>query len=326
MQKMNYLKIFVIFSILINTACNSELPEIIYGNYYESNTLLRWNLKGKVKSLSIDNDEKIFEFNTAGYVSKILVNQNGSILIHEYIYDSNGKLEKIFRYFKDKPQFRNIESFTYDSTDRLVLKNPSMLVTNFSEFDTNQIINDLVLGLSSTTKPNAETKHYFVGDTLYICYNGTINNTLINDTTKVTYAGKYPVSYTLISPFTKTKAEYKDITFSNFGNIYHFTCEIEDSLSNISKRTYYYKPNMPSLLLDSIVCEYKSSRVVDRYTYNSHMDLIKNHVDDKVPSWENVYKYDSHGNWTKRIVKGRNDNTGRLEYSTTTTREIKYWK
>jgi len=199
-------------------------------------------------------------------------------------------------------------------------------VSNFSEFDTYQIINDLVQGLSSKIKSKSELKYYFVSDTLYLCRNEIINDTPINDTTKVTYVGKYPSNYTVFDPITKTNTKYKDITFSNFGNIYHFTEESKDSVSNLSKRTYYYKPDIPCMLLDSIVCESATNKIVERYIYNSYMDLYQKQTDKGVINWEYEYKYDSHGNWTRETIKSRSENTAKWEYGSTTYRVISYWR
>lgn len=325
-NKIEFVKILIILSLIFNSACRSEIPDLIPGNYYESSTVQRWNLKGKVKSLSINNDDKIFEFNSSGYVTKITVNQNGSILIKDYNYNSNGKLQNIITYFKDKPQYKNTETFTYDNiNERFVLKQPSILVSNFSEFDTNQIINDLVLGLSSKTDPTSELKYYFVYDTLYLCRKAIINDTPINDTTKITYLGKYPSEYTVFDPFTKTNTKYKDITFSNFGNIYHFTVESKDSISNVSKRTYYYNPDYPCMHIDSIVCEYGKNKLVERYLYNSHMDLYQCQSEEGVINWEFDYKYDSHGNWIKQTTKSSSRNSTNRNFGSTINRVIKYW-
>lgn len=321
-NRIKFLELLGIFILIFNSACNSDLT-LNTENYYDSSTLKRWNLKGKVKSVSINNDDKVFDFNTDGYVTKITFNQYGSFHVYEYNYNTEGKLQNIVSYFKDRPQSKSTETYAYENTDRLVLKQPDCLVTNFSTFDTYQIINDLVLGLKSVTNQFFDLNYYFVDDTLYLCRKATINNTLINDTTKVTYNGKYPVNYTVLNSFFNVKAIYKDIVFSNHGNLLYFTEEIIENDLNISKRTYYYKPNYPDLLLDSIVNESEISRSVDKYIYNSKMDLyqqIGNGIE-----WKYDYRYDSHGNWTTESVKSKSNNSGIWEKDSTTTRVIKYW-
>jgi len=322
-NKIKYLKIFVIFGLIFNSACKSDLPDLSTGNYYESSTVKRWNLKGNVKSVSIYNDDKIFEFNSEGFVTKITVNQYGSKLISEYNYITSGKLQSIITYFQDQYQYKNTETYTYDNTDRFVLKQPDCLVTNFSAFNTNETINDLVLGLKSVTNQVSDCNYYFVENTLYLCRKATINNTLIKDTSKVTYNGKYPVSYTILNPFFNGEIIYKDIAFSNYGNIFHFTEETKNSDSSISKRTYYYKPDYPCQLLDSITTESGISRTVEKYIYNSKIDLYQQTRNNIV--WENDYTYDSNGNWTKQIQKSKIFNSANWENVSTTTRAIKYW-
>lgn len=253
-------------------------------NYWNSNALVRMQLKGKVHEIT----EYLYDtittvFNEQGNIAE----SNGYI----YQYDSNGRL------ISD-----GSNTYTYNNSGKYI-----PLASFHIQYT------GLYPNLSSVLNEEYDnrTDYEFIADTLLMINSYSVSNpTLTNiDTTKFIYSGKYPVSTT-----NPVFGETTTLTYQENG-MFKQVVETRESLGYNTKYTYKFLTHPNYLLSNTDQYEYRMltygdewnySSNLSTYTYNEHFDEIT--MVSEPDSEEGVvmrheyfdYVYDSKGNWTER--------------------------
>ncbi len=273
-----------IFIALFLTSCNikDEVSSITpfdnaSKNFWERNHLAFYQLKGLVKTLTcVDASDSYngvmtytYQFNKMGFVtsaktSTTSTNSNNIIVLS---YNSNNQIEKI------------VESHSNDagsSTDTTIIE----YGTHGKYVPGSSIIqNDLTLNLKSRIGKYYRKDYIFNGEDLMII-NTPANLNGKKDTTFVKYSGKYPISI---------KSKYTDITDITYtSNGMYKSYNTRDLLNNRPVIGVTFQQDADYLLIQT---DPDTKGVI---TYNEHKDVIKRKSDDI----ENIYVYDSRGNWT----------------------------
>lgn len=267
-------------------------------NYWNSNTLRRQQLNGKVKAVSYsDRDE---DYNEQGFITKSIITLAYGTKTTMYTYATTGELTGT--------SINSIATtYAYQSMGKYVVAKPYDLLTG-----------GLVPNLKSYTTLDGGADYSLQADnmTLITSSNGGANK----DTTTIKYSGKYPVSITNKTGFTK------NMTYAANGMFLTFTQGAQSTGSSNENR-YYFKPDNRFQLIDSIGHYVTESSVtthtVEKYTYDANKNILTK--EDANFNYQYNYTYDSHNNWTSKTTKSKTK--GAINWGTPTTeiRVITYW-
>jgi hypothetical protein len=304
-------KICIILSVLFTVALTSCDPNVIGGdsNYWNSNTLVRFKLKGKVKTLVTFDGSQTDYFNEKGFITKSVWSANDLTSTTFYNYDKDGKLESTEFISTSGTGTNYTTTFEYQNIGKYIVQHPF-------HFDV------LVPNLKASYSPFTRIDYKFVGEKMYLIstyINGTEET---KDTATVTYSGKYPASLT--TPYGRF---VKDIKYASNGMFLSYTEGTEDE-NYSSENKYVYKPDPTYLLVDSVVRKTTNQSgttiIVDKYEYDANKNTIIEELYGYV--YQYTYVFDKNGNWTSRTVKSRPKTSSTWSATTTETRTITYWE
>lgn len=293
-----------------NSTSNEPSTKNISKNFWERNYLSYIQIRGNVKTITEVNsnnigDTTVYQFNKDGFViSSLTKRKDGEIIIQTISYNSSNQITKsqtIGTY--NSATYTDITSYEYGTHGKYV---PGGLeaVSNGLTYNLKAVINE-------TNAPdfvNTRMDFVFNGDNLLIVktYNNASYN---NDTTFVTFSGKYPI-------MIKNKSNLlSNITYAENGMFKSYNKKLlyggNENLTNIVT----FKTDDDYLLLGSESFNGSIANGIpmsSSYSYNDHKDLIKNSGNS---NFDYTYVYDSQGNWINRINPAKY----------TTKRIIEYW-
>ncbi len=291
--------LFVLIAVLF-TSCD---PNSIDGssNYWNSNTLTRLQLNGKVKTLTTSEGTQVSNFNQAGFITSQVYTTTSGTSTTTYNYASTGELTSTDFTSNMSGATSYSTTYTYQNTDKFIVVFP---------FPEHLIMNGLVPNLSSSAVSGTygnNVTYSFSGDLLKII---TISSSY-KDTAYVTYSGKYPVSMSHGGSYAN------NITFASNGMFKTVTSGYQGS-SNTT--TNYFKSESKFLLTDSIVSNYGSEHYFQKYSYDSNKNVTRVVYSDGT-KYDYTYVFDSQGNWTSKTQTISGTSIG----SSLETRSITYW-
>ncbi|MHB9143420.1 MAG: hypothetical protein ACYC25_16240 [Paludibacter sp.] len=290
-------------------------------NYWEKSDLVHMNIKGKVKTTT-SNSGIVMSFNESGFISSIVINSEGSSPTSIYTYNANGQLAKIvYTSPNGSSQLITTTTYEYNNPGKYILKSTASidlvgLIPNLSSATT-----------VSTLYPegNYAKFEYVFKDatTMFIVYSNSINSTVTKDSSTIQYNGNYP------SEWSNQGVFYKDITYASNGMFKTYTKGYMGTSTKYSE-VHTFKTNNDYLMpesLQEIFTDYATpsnnySRTLTS-TYNDNNDLIE--ISGDGSSFQFIYEYDSHGNWTSSTEKYKLK--GATDWSTQNPniRTIIYW-
>ncbi len=296
----------VIFSLAFLVSCNPyELDdETIYWN---SNTLIRAQLKGNVKQVNWMNGTNIENFDSDGFITSVQHADPNSAYTESYDY-TGSRLVSITRNTTLGKSVSTITmNFDYQNIEKYVLQ------------DKYRLLNDaLVPNLKSKTG-NPEVTYVLNGETMFLIENYTEGNT---DTTVIEYTGKYPTRI-----IRSDNTEIKDFEYATNGMFKKYSVFTNSPTWN-NKATYYFHPDDQYLRLDSMVQVHTEGSFVrkdiDTYEYDTNKNLIlfKNYMGEEKYIYPDV---DSIGNWLTREIQYRSNSNQPWGLLKTETRTITYY-
>lgn len=308
--------ILVLFIGYIFSSCetNNPIPIVetdpnIFSNYWEANTLVHNQLRGKVKSVSYTTGDVITtdNYTETGYISETAVLYDNLIDYTKYYYTTSGIIDSIITTFSGYKSQSII--YQYQNTGKFVFADPH----NYTGIS-------LLKNLKSISYLNGAVCSYISkGNTMQIIDSYKTSS----DTTFVTYSGNYPIS--ISSSFGSPRR--KDITYYNNGMFKSYTDDYSNSTSS-SESKYYFRADDKFQILDSVSVTNTANSLTTHHTdtlkYNDNKDLIYKPESDLTRKYS--YVYDSHKNWIKRtcIIKYKNNPYGWL--TITDNRTISYWQ
>lgn len=298
---------FVLMTVALFTSCDPNAIDNGASNYWESNTLIRLHLNGKVKTLSTENGAQVTNFNQDGFIASQVYTSTSGTSTTTYNYAANGQMTSTdFSSNMTSPAVSYSTNYQYQDIGKYVVEFPypehlmmSGLVPNLKSMSMNN-------GSYSTT-----TSYTFDGDVLTILTISTQGTESYRDTALVTYSGKYPVS------MSNSGSYANNITYASNGMFKTVTTGYQGS-SYIT--TYYFKSDSKFLLTDSVGSNYGTTHYSQKYTYDSNKNVSKIVTSDGSIS-NYSYVYDSQGNWTSKTTTMSGTSTG----TSTETRTITYW-
>jgi hypothetical protein len=296
----------IIIALVIFTSCN---PYDLDDNtiYWNTNALVRMQLKGNVKQVKSMNGTNIVNFTSHGLISDIT--HNSEYLSYTETYDyTNNRLVSISRNTTlGKTTGITEINFDYQNFGKYILQDKYMLLT------------DALIPNLKSKSGNPTTTYSMDGETLYIVENYQGGNI---DSTIVEYTDKYPTR--IIRP---DGTEVKDFEYASNGMFKKYAVYSQAPTWQ-NKATYYFHPDNQYLMLDSMVQVHVEGsftrKDIDIYQYDSNKNLIlfKNYMG------ENKYTYpdlDSNGNWLTKEWQYRSNSTQNWSSATTETRTITYY-
>ncbi len=310
----SFLSLLLVFSFTSCDKIGSEGGDD--ANYWNSNSLVREQLKGKVKSLKIS--EKYYnyaiDYNEKGNITKSVNTDNNSTSSSttNYTYDASGKLikvETLSNYMGKTDTY--IQTFEYNNPGKYVATSPVHwpdvgLTPNLSK--------------STYTRNNVTqtTNYVFEGNKMYMIYESPADQygPARKDTILfTTYDGAYPVKgggHAVMTASYRTNGMFSTYVESFSGL---------DEKGNIKEpRTTTFIDN-PKYLLKKT--QAWSPTDVTTYTYNDKFDLIKESSSQGYMEEYFDYVYDKNDNWTSRKVRSKNGDT--WSEALTETRVIVYY-
>ncbi len=300
-----FLGSLILLGMLLSSCDPNELNNT--GNYWERNSLSRMQLRGNVKSLTTNNDERVILFNERGFITSNSFNSGTYSSSETYTYASNGQL--ISKTSVNSGQSTNntaTETFEYGTHGKYI---PS--------FGFHMPEGGLIPNLKAIIGEESRTDYIFKGDDLYIIYTNLSDNK--KDTTAIIkFSGKYPHS-------TSTNWSFaKDMTYAGNGMFKTYTEGFHgDGYRN--SRIHKFMDDKDYMLLESVtyidVQGTETTTHTRTLTYNDKKDVITDTEDEYVQEYYD-YVYDAQGNWTSRKYRYKNP-----EWSTPQTeiRVIQYW-
>ena len=308
-MKRNYFSAIILGLILVAfTSCD---PSGVGGssNYWNSNSLVRMQLNGKVKTLTTNNGANVANFNQDGFLTQTVYSMDGGTSTTTYNYASTGELTSMdFTSTMSNPATSYSTTYTYQNVGKFIITLPIPVAFHVLE-------TGLVPNLKSMAYSNGGTTTYtFNGDVLTIfTIIGTTN--VSRDTTYVTYSGMYPVSM-------NKNGGYLNMTYASNGMFKTITSGFVNSTSS-SSESIYFKADSKYLLKDSLVTVYTNpgypgSHSATKYSYDSNKNLISETNENGSTTYS--YVFDSQGNWTSK-TSTYSGSTGTY----TETRTITYW-
>jgi hypothetical protein len=306
MKTHRFLVPFLLMSVALFTSCD---PNAIEGssNYWESSTLTRMHLNGKVKTLTTNNGTQATNFNQDGYItSQVYTSSNGTSTT-TYNYAASGELTSTdFTSTMGNPTISYSTNYQYQNVGKYVVEFP---------YPEHLMMNGLVPNLKSVSYNNgssASTVSYtFAGNTLTILTVGTSESMTYKDTAYVTYSGKYPVSMSHSGSYAK------NITYASNGMFKTVTTGYQGSNNETN---YYFKEDNKFQLTDSVISNYGTTHYSQKYTYDTNKNVTRIVYSDGTIN-DYSYVYDSQGNWTTKTTTY----SGTMSGSSTETRTITYW-
>ncbi|MDD3079871.1 MAG: hypothetical protein PHH37_12325 [Paludibacter sp.] len=317
MNKQFIFSILIIIG-LISVSCSGNDPDNQNGNetnYWETNALVRLQLKGKVKSVKTIYEQNVnysqINFNEAGQIATETYTYESQENTTTYNYNSSGQLVGL-----------GDAEYTYDTHGKYI---------PFTPFHVNET--GLVPNLKAMIQQEgSRTDYVFNGDQLQIIYTYTnYENETEKDTSFFTYSGKYPVEFREV---IDNWGEFMKASYAENGmfKVYEEGFFGTGEYVYTDTRKFTYKTDDEYLLIDQEEQTYDADgteydyKYITTYTYNDKKDIIKTETVDKTETVtetvEYTYEYDSQNNWTKRTEKytyGENVNESEI------TREITYF-
>jgi hypothetical protein len=298
-------------------SCNTtDNPENESGNYWTSNSLVRLQLRGDVKTLTENNGATVNRFNTDGNLtSKVTTYESGSDAT-TYSYE-NGKLIS--------------ETNTYTNSANLPGQRSAQISTTYYEYENvGKIIPrgpihlmhiGLAPGLSAVIYTSSRMDFTFHGNDLWIVTSETDGTTNVpTDTIVVTYSGNYPVSFQNDWSFCNNMTYASNGMFVTYNEGFYGT-------GYNDTRAYTFLANdkyqLISSMVNVVVSDYNNTTSTTNYTYNDHFDLLTQGSTESMDEYSD-YVYDTQDNWTSRKYRYFSTGNGWGEY-TTETRVIEYY-
>jgi hypothetical protein len=312
-------KMFVIclcLSGLLLTSCDPNEINNDSKNYWEQNAWVRMQLKGKVKTLTVEEQStNVIQFSENGMINSkttTSMGEYGGTTIETNTYSANGNLIKtITESNYNLNSYKDTVSYEYGTHGKYI---PN---SGFHIW-----MSGLTPNLTAIIATSYRTDYAFKGNDLYII--NTSKSTMEKDTTIFAFSGKYPVS-------TETSWSFvENLTYANNGMFLTYT-EGFKSPNSRTTRVYTFKVDADYLLLDSesetyvdtMNPEYNSSDVTN-FEYNDKKDLIRTSRGESIEEYFN-YVYDANGNWTSRQYRSKYDANSTWSASDPVTRTIVYW-
>ncbi len=325
MKTLQFHIVLYLFVILLFTSCDPNALDS-NSNYWNSSTLIRKQLNGKVKTITIVNmGTQITTFNQEGYITTEVYSSSNETINTTNSYLNTGEIAKTnYTFTSSNSTINDSIDYEYENNGKfgigyfswnkpLTLQHslfPSYLIPSPSNF----INNGLVSNLKSVTFNNGDiriiVKYTFVENKSIVQSIFSSESHIEKDSAYLTYNGKYPVT------ITHGPSVVKNITYASNGMFKTFT--VEERLRLQTK--YYFKSDNKFLLIDSIVTNDGTSHNYEKYSYDSNKNISR--IDYSNGGYggyiDYAYVYDSHGNWTtKTISKGTS--------YVTEGRKITYW-
>lgn len=296
--------LFIVAAIVLS-GCEPSDVNTNFKNYWSSNSLVRMKLRGKVKTLKIENEQ--FDFNEKGFITSRLYEAEGYSNSVVYNYDSDGKLvSTTTTNINGATTTTDTRNYAYDNHGRYVAN---------SGFHLHE--SGLTPNLKSITGDGFKTEYVFSGDNLLVI--NTYDSE--KDTLIVKYDGKYPVSSSTSWSFMK------DMEFASNGM---FTKYSEGFIGQGYKTTriHTFEKDDEYQLLKSVRNENLNGEEltvsIRTITYNDKKDVLT----DNEEEYEQVYSdyvYDDNDNWISRKYKYKNGAESAWSNVITESRTITYW-
>lgn len=298
---------FVLMTVALFTSCDPNAIENDTSNYWNSNTLIRQHLSGKVKTVTYSNGTQTDTYNQNGYLATQVYTSTNGTSTTTYNYASTGELTSTdFSSNMSTPAVSYSTNYQYQDIGKYVVEFP---------YPEHLMISGLVPNLKSISYNNGNngstTTYTFNGEQLTILSVSTSDSYTYRDTSYVTYSGKYPVSMLHGGSYAK------DITYASNGMFKTVTTGYQGS-NNETK--YYFLANSKFLLTDSTVSNLGTTHYFEKYTYDSNKNISRV-IYSSGTIYNYSYVYDSQGNWTSKTTTMSGTSTG----SSTETRTITYW-
>jgi len=298
-----------VLTLLFFASCD---PSEIDGNsnYWNSNTLIRVHLNGKVKMVSYRTSNPYTDsYNQEGFITVSTYSTSEGTSNTTYNYGSTGELISTSFVSTQNPGSSYTTTFVYGITGKYIVRSPFHIM-----------VDGLVPELKSTSNQWGRTDYVFNGDTMLLINTSTYNGTTSKDTAKVIYVGKYPANITTSDGFVK------DITYASNDMFLTYTEGFQGTdYSNEDK--YYFKPDNKFLLIDSVVYNSTSNSVTTYsktvYSYDSNKNISKE--ESTLGTTDYAYEYDLKKNWTSKTTKYKSVGSSTWDNPNTITREITYW-
>lgn len=303
-------------------SCGSNEP-VDSLNYWNSNTLTRNGLRGKVKTVKTDEvlSKVVEQYNQDGFVTQVFSSFTGDSLtldaftsITNYYYDVNGQLIKTD--FNSSLGASYSETYEYKNTGKYVIQNP-LLVVSYG----------LIPNLRAKISTGYKTDYIFRDNKLMLMetFGDIAENTTRN--TEIKYNGNYP------SSFTRENGTSVSMTFAGNGMFDTYSEESHDS-NFTTQYKCYFKPDDKYLLIDSVVnisiadpnfIYGTSSRTIKKYTYDLNKNIISEEANGIV-TVKYTYEYDLQKNWVSQTIIRKEIGSSNWLTPQTVARDITYWE
>lgn len=281
------------------TGENTDELETIYWN---KSAAFQMQLKGKVKTVVVDDSLESYVFNQTGNITSM----TDEYAATEYIY-SNGRLTRQISTYSSG--YKDTMDYTFNVSGKYL---PLIMYEEVA---------GLYKNLASIKYPwNSTTTFTASGDSVLIISTHAQHHTMMDDymsfsdtTGSITFNGGL---------FPATIRNYEGLTTFTYAADGRFLTEQKTTFYNSILTTY--KTNSSYLLPVSEVVEseYSETPSTTTYTYNDNEDLIRVVNGETIEEYDD-YVYDSKGNWTSRSYKSKEGETWSDEV--TETRVITYW-
>jgi hypothetical protein len=300
--------LFVLTLFLFASCDPSEIES--NSNYWNSNTLIRTHLNGKVKMVSYRTSNPYTDsYNQEGFITGSTYSSSDGTSNTLYNYASSGELISTSFVSSKNPGSSYTTTFVYGVTGKYVVRSPFHIM-----------VDGLVPELKSTSNQHGRTDYVFNGNAMLLINTSIYNGITSKDTATVIYDGKYPTNITNSDGFVK------DITYASNGMFLTYT-EGFQGIDYSDESKYYFKPDNKFLLIDSIVYNSTNnsgathSKIV--YNYDSNRNILKE--ESTLGTTQYTYEYDSKRNWISKTTKFKSVGSSIWDNPNTITREITYW-
>lgn len=301
---------------LLLSSCDPNGLNNDTNNYWEQNALVRMHLKGKVKTVTINEyNTEVIQFSESGLINSRTTSSTGEYASTTQItnkYSANGNLARtITETNYNSTTTKDTVEYDYGTHGKYV-----------PHFGFHMWMSGLTPNLTAIISSYSRTDFVFKGNNLLMII--TNYSTSKKDTTTFAYNGKYPVS-------TETSWSFvENLTYADNGMFKTYTEGFKNE-NNRTTRVYTFKADSEFQLLDSESETYvdnsnpaNNSSSITSYTYNEEKDIIKMTRGEYTEEYIN-YVYDAKGNWTSRQLKSRNDASSAWTTNNPVTRTIVYW-
>jgi len=315
------IKLFYSCLIFIGFFLNSCDPNGVnnnLGNYWERSTVALMNLKGKVKTITI-NSGSITSFNESGFITSVVNNMDSSI----YIYNANGQLAKIVSKSPNgnSPLISTI-TYEYNNPGKYIVQSTSeiflyMLTPNLSSTTT----------VSSMYPEGNYTKVEYIfknSTTMNIVTINVLFSTISKDSSTVQYNGYYPSGWSIKGDFAK------DITYASNGMYKTYTVGYKGT-STTNTNVYTFKTNDNYLMPETHQETFADTSTPSNnfsypytYTYNDKNDPLEVSGEGGSTQYIN-FEYDTQGNWISKTKQFKSKGATTWTTVEQTVRTITYW-